>query len=110
MIFTNNKQDETESRRRKMSQFEICLKQWQHRKATLMGKLMVVKIFALPNLIFALSSLPNPPKSKIDQIEKIMYSFIWDNKPDKTKINTVIQNYLKGGIKMIHIKIINISL
>ena len=71
-----------------------------------MGKVTVVKHFALPNLIFALSSLPNPPKSKLDQIKKIMYSFIWDNKPDKIRISAVIQNYLKGGIKMINIKII----
>ena len=69
----------------------------------MMGKVKVEKIFALPNLIFALSSLRNPPKSKLDQIEKIMYSFIWDNKQDKIKISTLIQNYLKGGIKMTNI-------
>ena len=41
--------------------FEKCLKQWQHRKLTLMGKITVVKNYALPKLIYALSSLPNPP-------------------------------------------------
>ena len=69
-----------------------------------MGKVTVVENFALPNLIFAFSSLPNPPKSKLDQIEKIMYSLIWDNKPDKIKISALIQNYLKEGIKMINIE------
>ena len=89
---------------KKNRQFEICLKQWQHRKLTLMGKVTVIKTFALPKLIFALSSLPNPPKSTIDRIEKIMYSFIWDGKPDKRKRSTLIQNYKKGGIKMINIE------
>ena len=28
---------------KKISQFETCLKQWQHRKLTLMGKVTVVK-------------------------------------------------------------------
>ena len=90
--------------REKNRQFEICLKQWQHRKLTLMGKVTVVKNFAPHKLIFALSSLPNPPKSTIDRIEKIMYSFIWDGKPDKIKRNTLIQNYEKRGIKMINIE------
>ena len=69
-----------------------------------MGKVTVVKKFALPKLFFALSSLPNPPKSTIDRIKKIMYSFIWDSKPDKIKRSTLIQNYEKGGIKMINIE------
>ena len=55
-------------------------------------------------LIYALSSLPNPPMSTIDRIEKIIYSFIWDSKPDKIKRSTLIQNYETGGIKMIHIE------
>ena len=33
-----------------------------------------------------------------------MYSFIWDGKPDKIKRITLIQNYEKGGIKMINIE------
>ena len=105
MIFTNNKIDKIKlNLKKKIREFEICLKQWQHRKLTLMGKVTVVKNFALPKLIFALSSLPNPPKSTMDRIEKIMYSFIWEGKPDKIKRSTLIQNYEKGGIKMINIE------
>ena len=33
-----------------------------------------------------------------------MNSFIWDGKPDKIKRSTLIQNYEKGGIKMINIE------
>ena len=56
--------------------FEKCLKQWQHRKLTLMGKITVVKNYALPKLIYALSSLPNPPIETVKRIEKRMYEFI----------------------------------
>ena len=65
-----------------------------------MEKVTVVKNVALPKLIFALSSLPNPPKFSIDRIEKIMYSFIWDGKSDKVKRNTLKQNNEKVGIKI----------
>ena len=69
----------------KLKQFELVLKQWQHRKLTLHGKSTVIKTFALPKLIYALSSLHNPPKSVIKYIEKQMYTFLWDGKPEKVK-------------------------
>ena len=44
IIFTNNKTDIMKlNLEKKIGQFETCLKQWQHRKLTLMGKVTVVK-------------------------------------------------------------------
>ena len=37
----------------KLEQFKNCLKQWQHRKLTLLGKVTVIKSFALPKLIYS---------------------------------------------------------
>ena len=67
----------------KIKNFETCLKHWQHRKLTLMGKITVIKTFALPKLVYALSSLPIPSKFVLNQIEKRICAFIWENKPEK---------------------------
>ena len=83
--------------------FEKCLKQWQHRKLTLMSKITVVKSYALPKLIYALSSLPNPPIETVKRIEKRMYEFIWDGKPEKIKRDILTMGYENGGLKMIDI-------
>lgn len=88
----------------KINDFRKCLQQWQHRKLTLMGKITVIKNFALPKLIYALSSLPTPSDEIIKQIEKIMYNFIWDGKPEKIKREVLIKDYSKGGLKMIEIR------
>ena len=40
-----------------------------------MGKITVIKHFAVPKLIYALLSLQYPPKEIIKDIEKIMYAF-----------------------------------
>ena len=45
-----------------------------------MGKITVIKNYALPKLVYVLSSLPDPIKTTIKQIETIMYDFIWDSK------------------------------
>ena len=71
----------------KIKLFEECLKQWQHRKLTLMGKITVIKNYAHPKPVYVLSSLPDPTKTTIKQIETIMYDFIWDSKPAKIKKN-----------------------
>ena len=87
----------------KLNQFEVVLKQWQHRKLTLLGKITVIKTFAIPKLIYALSCLPNPQPSVIKHLETLMYSFLWNGKPEKVKRKILIQNYDKGGLKMIDI-------
>ena len=50
-----------------------------------MGKITVVKNFALPKFIYALSSLPNPPIETVKRIEKRMYEFIWDDNLKKLR-------------------------
>ena len=105
MTFTTNKDSIFEvNLEPKINNFENCIKQWQHRKLTLMGKIIVIKSFALPKLIYVLSSLQSPPADTIKRIETIMYKFIWDGKPDKIKREILIQDFGKGGLKMIDIK------
>lgn len=106
MTFTTNKYNIFQANLEpKINDFETCLKQWQHRKLTLMGKVTVIKNFALPKLIYAFSSLPNPPKETLKRIEKIMYNFLWDGKPERIKRDILIGEYEKGGLKMIDIQL-----
>ena len=66
-----------------------------------MGKIVEIKPYALPKLIYPLTSLPNPPKETIKRIDKMMYDFIWDGKPDKIKQEISTSDYDKGGLRMI---------
>lgn len=84
----------------KIIDFQNCFKQWQHRKLTLMGKIIVVKTFALSKLVYPFTVLPNPPDSVIKDINKAIYSFILYNKPDKIKRNIITKGYNMGGLKL----------
>ena len=68
-----------------------------------MGKITVVKNNALPKLIYALSSLPNQPIETVKIIEKRVYEFIRDGKPEKIKRDILTMRYENGGLKMIDI-------
>jgi len=45
-----------------------------------MGKVTVIKSFALPKLVLQFTVLPNPPNEIITDITRSMFSFIWNNK------------------------------
>jgi len=42
-----------------------------HRKLTLMGKIIVVKTFALPNLVYPFTVLENPAVETLEEIKKV---------------------------------------
>ena len=66
---------------------------------SLLRKITVIKTFALPKIIYTLSSLPNPPRTVINYIEKQKYSFLRNGKPEKVKRSSLIQTYDTGGLK-----------
>ena len=72
-------------------------------KLSLIGKITVIKTFALPKLIYPLTVLDNPSEDLINTIKSTCLIFLWDNKPDKVNRKTIIQNYENGGLKMIDI-------
>ena len=95
---------------KKVVDFKNCLKQWQHRKLTLMGKVIVIKSFALPKLIYPLSILPNPHEKELSDINRTIFQFIWDNKPDKIKRDVLKMPFDSGGLNVPNIFSYNKSL
>ena len=52
----------------KLCEFSNCLKRWSNRKSTLMGKITVVKTFALPKLIYPFTVLADPSKQILNKL------------------------------------------
>ena len=68
-----------------------------------MGKVTVVKTFALPKLIYPLTVLDNPPVDILRKIKSEIFNFIWESKPDKIKRSIIMQDYKNGGLRMINL-------
>ena len=54
-------------------------------------------------MLYLLIPLPSPSVSQIKSIEKLFFSFIWNEKPDRIKRNITVKNYAEGGLKMINV-------
>ena len=68
-----------------------------------MGKVTVVKTFALPKQIYPLTVLDNPPVDILRKIKSEIFNFIWESKPDEIKRSVIMQDFKNGGLGMINL-------
>ena len=78
------------------------LKSWSWRGLTLLGKIQVIKSFAIPKILYRAVLISNK-KEFIKKINTLLYSFVWKGK-DKVKRTAFINPIDKGGLKMPNIE------
>ncbi|VDI18058.1 Hypothetical predicted protein [Mytilus galloprovincialis] len=91
---------------KKIKEMSSILKAWEHRKLTLLGKITVVKTLALPKIIHLLTlltALPNLSQIKIKEFNTLFYNFIWNGELERIKRNTLIGDFMQGGLNMVHL-------
>ena len=89
-----------------LSKINKTLNQWRRRKLTPMGKITVIKTFIISSLNHIFTSIPSPNKKFITNLNSLMYSFIWDNKPDKVNRKQITNTYLFGALKMLDLELL----
>ena len=89
---------------------EQTLNSWEYRNLSLLGKICIVNTLGISKLIFLLSSLVSPSKKQMQQINNIIYNFIWNGKPDKIKRKVLSAPIDRGGAKLVNVDCKNKSL
>ena len=94
---------------RKKANFEAIIKSikktlgmWKWWGLTLIGKIQIVKSFAIPKFM-SKASLIHVSKDLIQAVNKELYSFIWKGK-DKVKRLALINDIENGGLQMLDIE------
>ena len=78
------------------------INQWKNRKLTPFGKISIIKSNILSKGIHIMTSLPTP-ETFLSKVNSLLYSFLWNNNPDKIKRTTICQDFSNGGLKMVNI-------
>ena len=81
---------------------------WKTRNLTLFGKVTIIKSLILSKLTYKGSMLCVPP-NVIAQVKNIIFKFLWHG-PDKIKRNVIYNDYKKGGLRMMNIENMIMSL
>ena len=92
------------SYKEKLSQIEKELKQWSKRILTPLGRITILKTLIISKLNHLFISLPNPSDEIINTLQKQLFSFIWQSSTDRIKREILMQDYSKGGLKILNIK------
>ena len=87
----------------KLGEIRKLLNCWFYRTLTPYGKIIVVKSLALSKLSHAALVIPSLKKSQLIDLEKIIFKFIWGNKPDKVNRDAAKLSETAGGLGMIDI-------
>ena len=85
------------------------IENWQFRRLTLLGKITVIKSLLASQLVYILTPLPTQQKA-LEEINRALYTFLLDGRGDKIKRTEMINDYEKGGLKMLDIQIFNRAL
>ena len=75
---------------------------WQWRNLTLLGRIQIVKTFAIPKFMFRVAQIPLT-KEIIKEINSVIFKFVWRGR-DKVKRLSLVSDYRDGGLRMPHIK------
>ena len=75
---------------------------WKWRNLSILGKIQIIKTFAIPKLLFR-ASVILMPNDLVKEVNSIFYTFIWNGK-DKVKRFALISDIDKGGLKMLDIE------
>ena len=66
---------------------------------------MIIKSLGLAKLIYPISNL-NVPDEIIPNVKKTAFNFIWKNKRDKIKTESLYQDITAGGIRMVNFDVL----
>ena len=83
----------------KLGSLKKTLSVWSRRDLSIYDRINIVKTLALSKLVF-ISSLMETPKNFATEVNKIVFDFIWKQKPAKIKKTTLTKNKADGGLGM----------
>ena len=83
----------------KLEKIKSCLERWESRDLTLFGKVQVINVFALPQIILSVTVL-HVPQYVISELNKMFYKFLWGKVEWLTKLK-VIKKDSEGGLGMV---------
>ena len=75
------------------------LQSWSWRGLTLIGRIQVIKSFAIPKILYRVALVSCKKSDFVKKINELLYSFIWKGK-DKVKRTALINSIEEGGLTM----------
>ncbi|WP_176696360.1 reverse transcriptase domain-containing protein, partial [Candidatus Ichthyocystis sparus] len=94
----------------KLQKMKKVLGPWKSTTLSLFGKVTLVNSLCTSQFTYLLMSLPSPNEIFYKKYDELVFNFIWNNKPEKIKRKYLYNSLDEGGVKLINLKALNLSL
>ena len=85
-----------------ISKAKKIINSWKYRYLTPLGKITVIKTLILSVFTHLFMAIPTPI-GILNEINKLLFNFVWDGKPDKIVRDRLCTSRLSGGLNMTNI-------
>ena len=85
----------------RLAKLKKVLNIWSSKHLTILG---IIKNLALAKLVYSCSVL-NVPVDFLKEVNRNIFSFVWNFKPDKVRRETMVGPICKGGLCMVNFSI-----
>ena len=88
----------------KLQEIKRALYKWKRRKLTPLGKIAIIKTMIISKITHLMLNIPDPNESFIKEVEKVIFKYLWDDKPPKVSKTTICSEYSEGGLRMVNLR------
>ena len=85
-----------------LDKIKKLLNLWSSRGLSLHGKVTTIKSLVIPKFVYVSSLIPTP-KEVVKDLNRMLFNFQWNGKDKVTRLS-VINEYEKGGLKMVDLE------
>ncbi|GAB1597330.1 hypothetical protein Ahia01_000009400 [Argonauta hians] len=75
------------------------IQKWNGRKLSLKGRAEVVKVYIAPAIYYRLALVPCP-KNRLNELERVLFKFLWNGRKPLVRRSICCQDPLNGGLGM----------
>jgi hypothetical protein len=86
-----------------ISKFEKCVNLYSRRELSFRGKSVILQT-VLCSSIWYIGSLTPMPKNVGKKLNKLAFTFLWNNKPEALKRESLVNTFADGGLNIVDIK------
>ena len=85
-----------------LDKIKKLLNVWSSRGLSIYGKVTIIKSLVIPKFVYLASLMPTP-NNVIVELNRLLYKFLWNGTDKVTRLST-INEFEKGGLKMIDLE------
>ena len=83
----DGKQRNDLNQRQTLKSAKKSIHMWKWRNLSILGKIQIIKTFAIPKLMFRVSVIPIP-NELVKEVNSIFYNFIWNGKIKSSAVHS----------------------